>query len=72
MQTLISAIGSFFADLIAELVENWRRDNALVDKGAASQAAKTNEAAVEAERRAASTLRRTEDQTIDTLRKGDF
>lgn len=70
--TILGLAGKFFVDLLAKLVTDWRRDEALKEAGAAEADAKASKAAAEAERRAAAIPRASEDETIDALDRGKF
>lgn len=76
MNGLVAAVlawlGRVASDALARIVADWRRDRALVEKGAAEEVARANAATAEAERRAAAVPKRDEAETIADLEKGEF
>ena len=72
LSALLAFLGRVLSDAVARAFADWRRDKALVEKGAAEADAKANAAAAEAERRAAAVPHRTDVETIDRLDRGEF
>lgn len=72
LTALLGVIGRILSDAVARIFTDWRRDRALVKKGAAEADAKANAAAAEAERRAAAVQPKTDDEVIASLDRGEF